>query len=335
MIVSVVSMPEGVVARTGLTQARERLTATSGFVIVDIDLGVEPPPDEEPLSRRLGLDDTAGEWLGRADEHVRAEYHDGTAIGVVPVVRGNEVTHIHVLADQRRFITVHHGPVELIEAFIDQLPQDLPPDVVTTLFLFLQGVLETFRRAVTQAHLEVEDLEEAMFERRQPEHVQRLAQLRRRAAHLHRAFLPYAAVAQEILVRRRMADHHLSQERQAMNRLHEHTVQLVLVEIEALRDAARRAATSYASLVADQQNVVINRLTIVSMVFLPLSFLTGFFGMNFAYLTNRLMSEDSFLEFGVGLQVGAVVVALYYVLYRTHWRQLRDSRTRDAADDRS
>ncbi|MEU2740446.1 CorA family divalent cation transporter [Streptomyces sp. NPDC007095] len=335
MIVSVVSMPEGVVVRTGLAQARERLAATSGFVIVDIDLGDEPPLDDEPLSRRLGLDDAAGEWLGRADEHVRAEYHGGAAIGVVPVVCGNEVSHVHVLADERRFITVHHGSVELIEAFIDRLRQDLPPDVMTTLFLFLQGVLETFRRAVTQAHLEVEDLEEAMFERRQPEHVHRLAQLRRRAARLHRAFLPYAAVAQEILVRRRMADHHLSEERQAMNRLHEHTVQLVLVEIEALRDAARRAATSYASLVADQQNVVINRLTIVSMIFLPLSFLTGFFGMNFAYLTNRLTSEDSFLEFGVGLQVGAVIVALYYVLYRTHWRQLRDSRARDAAGDQS
>ncbi|MCX4457911.1 CorA family divalent cation transporter [Streptomyces sp. NBC_01728] len=333
MIVTVVSMPEGVVVRTGLAQARERLAVTSGFVIVDIDLEDEPSPVDEPLSRRLGLDAAAGEWLGGAEEHVRVEYHDGTAVGVVPVVCGNEVTHIHVLADERRFVTVHHGPVELIETFIDQLPQDLPPDAVTTMFLFLQGVLETFRRAVTQAHLEVEDLEEAMFERRQPEHVHRLARLRRRAARLHRAFLPYAAVAQEILVRRRMANHALPKERQEMNRLHEHTMQLVLVEIEALRDAARRAATSYASLVADQQNVVINRLTIVSMVFLPLSFLTGFFGMNFGYLTNRLTSEDSFLEFGLGLQVGAVAVALYYVLYRTHWRQLHDSRARDAADD--
>jgi magnesium transporter len=333
MIVTVVSMPEGVVVRTGLAQARERLAVTSGLVIVDIDLEDEPSPVDEPLSRRLGLDDAAGEWLGRADEHVRAEYHDGTAVGVVPVVCGNEVTHIHVLADERRFVTVHHGPVELIGTFIDWLPQDLPPDAVTTMFLFLQGVLETFRRAVTQAHLEVEDLEEAMFERRQPEHVHRLARLRRRAARLHRAFLPYAAVAQEILVRRRMANHAIPKERQEMTRLHEHTVQLVLGEIEALRDATRRAATSYASLVADQQNIVINRLTIVSMVFLPLSFLTGFFGMNFAYLTNRLTSADSFLEFGVGLQVGAVAVALYYVLYRTHWRQLRDSRARDAADD--
>ncbi|MET7907359.1 CorA family divalent cation transporter [Streptomyces avermitilis] len=332
MIVSVVSMPEGVVARTGLTQAREHL-ASARFVIVDIEQEEEPPLDDEPLSRRLGLDDAAWKWLGRPDEHVRVEYHAGTAAGVVPVVCGNQVVHIHVLAGDRHFITIHQGPVELIETFFDQLPQDRPPDAVTTLFLFLQGVLETYRRAITHAHLEVEDLEEAMFEQRQPEQVRRLAQLRRRAARLHRAFLPYAAVAQEILVRRRMADHDLSAERQAMNRLHEHTVQLVLVEIEALRDAARRAASSYASLIADQQNVVINRLTILSMIFLPLSFLTGFFGMNFAFLTNRLTSEDSFLEFGVGLQVGAVVIALYYVLYRTHWRQLRDSRARDAADD--
>ncbi|MFB7330228.1 CorA family divalent cation transporter [Streptomyces adustus] len=328
------SMPEGVVTRTGLPQARERLQA-SGLVIVTVEQEDDDPPSgDQPLSRLLGVEDEAWEWFGEPQDAVRAEYRGDFAACVVPVVQGTRrVSHVQLLVDPRHLVIVHRGPVDAVTTFMERLPVDTPADAATALFLFLQGVLETFRRAVTDCHLEVEDLEEAMFVERRPEQVRMLARQRRRAAQLHRAFLPYAALAQEVLVRRRMTAHGLSDERRALNSLHEHTVQLVLLEIESLRDAARRAAGSYASLIADQQNVVINRLTVVSMIFLPLSFLTGFFGMNFTFLTNRMESEDSFLWLGLGLQLLAVVMAMYYVLYRTHWRQLRVTHARDTLDD--
>ncbi|MEV8524174.1 CorA family divalent cation transporter [Streptomyces sp. NPDC052000] len=323
MIVSVVSVPEGVVTRTELSEARERL-ASPDLVMVDIDQGEDPPPDgpEQPLSRLLGLTGQGWEWFGRRHEPVRAEYHEGAVGCVVPVVEGTGITHIHVLASDRHLITVHQGPVGLIESFFERLPQDRPTDGALMAFLFMHGVMEGFRRTAARTLLEVEDLEEEMFEVRQPHHVHRLARLRRRAAQLHRAFLPYAAVAQEFLTHRRMANHEISEEWRALNLKHERTVQLVMMEIESLRDETRRAADTYASLVADEQNLVINKLAIASVIFLPLSFITGFFGMNFTYLTNGLTSERSFLTLGVCMQVFALAVAIYFVLYRTHWRQL-------------
>ncbi|MFD6180644.1 CorA family divalent cation transporter [Streptomyces goshikiensis] len=315
MIVSVVSMPEGVVARTALSEVKERLAAPD-FVIVDIDQGEDLPPDEEPLARLLGLDDRAWEWLGRRDEPVRADYREGVVGCVVPVIDGSDVKHIHVFASESHLVTIHHGPMGLIENFTGRLPEDMPSNGATAVFLLLHGVLEAFRTAAAQALLEVGEVEEALFEGRASQHVHRLAELRRRAAQLHRAFLPYAAIAQE---------------RQALNRIHERTVQLVMMEINSLRDETRRAADTYASLVADQQNLVINKLAIASVIFLPLSFLTGFFGMNFSYLSNNLSSEKTFLWLGIGMQVCALAVAMYVVLYRTHWRQLRDGRSHDSA----
>ncbi|MFD9415135.1 CorA family divalent cation transporter [Streptomyces goshikiensis] len=315
MIVSVVSMPEGVVARTALSEVKERLAAPD-FVIVDIDQGEDLPPDEEPLARLLGLDDRAWEWLGRRDEPVRADYREGVVGCVVPVIDGSDVKHIHVFASESHLVTIHHGPMGLIENFTGRLPEDMPSNGATAVFLLLHGVLEAFRTAAAQALLEVGEVEEELFEGPASQHVHRLAELRRRAAQLHRAFLPYAAIAQE---------------RQALNRIHERTVQLVMMEINSLRDETRRAADTYASLVADQQNLVINKLAIASVIFLPLSFLTGFFGMNFSYLSNNLSSEKTFLWLGIGMQVCALAVAMYVVLYRTHWRQLRDGRSHDSA----
>ena len=44
----------------------------------------------------------------------------------------------------------------------------------------------------------------------------------------------------------------------------------------------------------------IRQLTVIATVFLPLSVLTGFFGMNFGWLTGHISSFWEFLVFGLG-----------------------------------
>lgn len=54
--------------------------------------------------------------------------------------------------------------------------------------------------------------------------------------------------------------------------------------IESLRELAQSVMEVQLSLVEKQQNAVMTRLTVLSTIFLPLNFLTGFFGMNFEHL---------------------------------------------------
>lgn len=171
--------------------------------------------------------------------------------------------------------------------------------------------------------LKVEDLEDEMFDRRRPEQVYRLARLRRRAALLHRFLLPYLQATDEVITRR-MLNRDFPEERQRLARDFRHAGRLVLSDIQSLREATRRAFASYSSLVAGEQNGVINRLAIVSTIFLPLTFLTGCFGMNFSYLTDEMESRAVFWLLAVAPQV-AVLGAALYVLHRTQlWRRLGD-----------
>jgi magnesium transporter len=51
-------------------------------------------------------------------------------------------------------------------------------------------------------------------------------------------------------------------------------------------------------------------LTVVATIFLPLTVITGFFGMNFGWFTGEIGSRGDVWIFGVGSLVAAIVVAL-------------------------
>ncbi|MCZ0987627.1 cation transporter [Streptomyces diastatochromogenes] len=329
MIVSVVSMPGGIATRTSLSETRERL-AVSDFLLADVQLSDEPAADEQEVVGLLGLEAESPPWFGRPGVPARAEFHGDRAVFVVPVVEEGHFVHVHALVTERHLVTLHRGPAEPLEGLIARLGQESPPDPVAVLFLLLEEALETFRRAAVAHLLEVEDLEDQIFEHRRPQQVYRLARLRRRAALLHHFLLPYLQATDEVIARR-MLNPSFPEERQRLAREFQHAGRLVLADIESLQEATRRAFASYSSLVAGEQNRVINRLAIVSVVFLPLTFLTGYFGMNFTYLTDEMESRAVFWLLAVGLQAGVLLLALY-VLHRTHaWRNLRDD---EGAQDR-
>jgi magnesium transporter len=84
--------------------------------------------------------------------------------------------------------------------------------------------------------------------------------------------------------------------------------------VDSLRDLLTGAMDVYLSTVSNRLNVTMKTLTIIASLFLPLSFLTGFYGMNFAFLTGVM--EPPFWAFSIGIatMVGSLVVQV--ILFR-------------------
>ena len=88
--------------------------------------------------------------------------------------------------------------------------------------------------------------------------------------------------------------------------VYDHCVRMV-EQVDSYRDIITGALDVYLSSVSNRVGEQTRRLTVVATIFLPLTFLTGFFGMNFAVLVSAISTPQAL---AVGLTAMAVSVTL-------------------------
>jgi magnesium transporter len=95
--------------------------------------------------------------------------------------------------------------------------------------------------------------------------------------------------------------------------VYDHAVRMV-EQIDSYRDIVTGALDVYLSSVSNRLGEQTRRLTIIATIFLPLTFLTGFFGMNFGVLVSAISTPQA-LAAGIAAMVVSVML-VYWVSRR-------------------
>jgi len=226
-------------------------------------------------------------------------------------------------------ITVRQGVASELRGArqrLEQRPELLAAGSWSALWAILDQVVDDYAPVVAGLERDIDQIEATVFSGAVAP-TERIYSLRREATDFYRAVHPLLGVVPAI---ERAAD--AAQLQPYLRDVHDHLL-LVNEEVAAQRDLlgtvleANMAVISVEQTkVSVRQNTTMEQLTILATVFLPLTFITGFFGQNFAWLVRHISSDTAFIVYGVG---GLVVpLALLFL-----WLRLRMQDTNTAAAD--
>jgi len=307
MTATVFDIKKGVF-QVSVDELSQRLPA-DGFFWLDID-GASAE-EIQLVATALHLSEPISSWLPRFGQRARleADRHQ-IRISTWGVGASGLPIEVHVLFTQSWLLTVHAGGSSSMD-----WARGIYRSVVETteaqqsgLFIILTELVASFNPLIEQLDELLYALEEEVIQAPTEAQVKQLVRLRKQLWSLHRIWEPqqWAATQLSFSIKRLPG----MSEREDLVRDYTERISDLMDRINDLRQRATEAMESYGTSVSNKQSKVINRLTIIAAVFLPLTFLTGFFGMNFQWMIDRLHSLEAFLFLGVGLLVGLLVATL-------------------------
>lgn len=288
------------------------------FAWVDLRGDGPDDPDTQRMLLDLGVPRVGLRLTGRSAGVGVFSSWQGILVGTTWVTDDDRTTlvPVHFAWVPQGFITVRWAGDAAMQVAIAEAANRGPvlfdkPTLVPG--VVLQWMLASVADAVTTLAQEVDDLDMQIIDRLAPGQLDTMRDLRQRTALLQRRFPQYAQALRDGLV----APAVTGMDDQGWQEFHLYAtgVQDVVSHIDGVSDGLRNALQDYQTQVGNKQGERINQLTIVSMIFLPVTFLTGYFGMNFGWLDNNLNSLWSWLLLGAALPI-AMVVGSIVVLSR-------------------
>lgn len=300
----------------------------------------DPTPDElAQISAVFDLHDLAVEDARKY--HLRPKidtYDSGVQLVILRTARYDDAREeidfgeISVFLGPDFVITVRQGVAsELIGARrrLERRPEVLKAGTSTALWAVLAHVVDGYGPVVAEVERDIEQLESTVFAQSVAP-TERIYFLRREVTNFYRAAHPLLAVLASM--ERDVNAELLPYFRDVHDRL-----ALINEEVAAQRDLLTTVLEANIAVisveqtkVSVQQNTTIERLTKLSTVFLPLTFVTGFFGQNFGWLVDHIGSGEAFAVFGVGGLIVPCALLLWW--FRWSGRRPTPSSRRSATE---
>ena len=235
-----------------------------------------------------------------------------------------EFGEIHIFAGPGYAITIRHGEASELSSARSRLesrPELVREGAISVVWAVLDTVVDDYEPVVHGLTEDVEDAEVRVFEGG-GDQTERIYLLKREAIEFYRAVHPMLAPLAAI---ERGADARVSDAMQKYFRDVNDHVKLVHDEIGSQRElltSILQANLAVLSVrqneISVQQNETSKQLTLIATIFLPLSFITGFFGMNFPWMVEHIGSFWVFAVYGVGSLLISCV-ALFVWFRRSHY----------------
>jgi magnesium transporter len=218
---------------------------------------------------------------------------------------------VHAFLSGGYIVTSHERPCPALEQARQRFDAQAPRSEQFVVYRVLDGLTDSFFPVLERLDDRLEGLDAEVFARPQSSQLEEISDLRRQLVRLRRVVTP-----QRDLLARGVDDileipGLEADSRNYFRDVYDHAIR-ISDQIDAYRDLLAGTRDAYLSLVSNRLNQITKQLTVVATIFLPLSFLVGFFGQNFRWLVVHIDSSEAFFVLGVGSLVLSLVGLLFW-----------------------
>lgn len=228
-----------------------------------------------------------------------------------------EEVHCHLSGDF--VVTLHRGPYPPLHEQRTQFERTTSAKTEQYyLYKIIDVVVDSYFPILADLDEQINDLEDAIVSGAGRPELEETFRLKRLLLRLRKAVVPMRDVfAREIEVIADLAgleaDSH-----DYFRDIYDHLIRIT-DELDSYHEMVSSCTDLYLSTVANKQGETSKQLAIIASIFLPLSFLTGFFGMNFSWEVNHVL-VGPWVFFLLGLGSMAIAAgAMWWWFHHKGW----------------
>jgi magnesium transporter len=229
------------------------------------------------------------------------------------------IVEVHCFATDRYLVSVHRDAAPALDRMRERCAHGLlsHPTGPGLLYHLVDGLVDGFFPALDELAERLDAVESGLLTRPDESHLAELLEIRQRLTALQRVVGPQRDLLSRVLTGIEPLPGLTADLERYYRDVHDHLIRIDDA-IDTHREHLVAATGVYLTTTSHRLNHVVKQLTAIATIFLPLTFVTGFFGQNFGWLVDAVGSAGAFVGLGIGLELVAVVVLLAY-FKRQRW----------------
>jgi magnesium transporter len=289
------------------------LVAEGSFFWLDLD---QPDAEDFEILRDVfKFHPLAIEDSEHFDQRAKIEDYDEFAFLVLYGASTDEdrLVEVHCFYSERYLVTVHRDEAPAFNEVRDRFAkrgQEIEHPA-RLLYLIVQALIDSFFPILADLDDRIDELETQIFLHASDDQLQEIFRMKRLLVGLRKAVTPERDTLARLVAGIQTLPGMTPDDERYFRDIYDHLIRISDL-IDTYRDLLTSAMDVYLSTVSNRLNGVMKQLTIIATIFLPLAWLTGFFGQNFGWMVRHIGSWETFAVFGFGLELVAIVVLLAY-----------------------
>ena len=234
--------------------------------------------------------------------------------GAAPPPDEDRLVEVHLFYSERFLVTVRQDEAPACEALKERYTKRPAPleKPIALLYRLLDNLTDSFFPALEDFDERIDTVEDEIFREPREEQLEEIVRMKRRLNRLRRVVGPQRDVVGQFFGGLAQLPGSDVEAERYFRDIYDHLIRVADL-IDSYKDLLAGAMDVYLSTVSNRLNLVVERLTVLSTILLPLIVLTGFFGQNFGWLVRHIGGLASFFIFGVGVPIAAAVLLVYYL----------------------